>query len=114
VGQNGWQRHLQPRLHCSLAALAAFAAPELPVSKPLPSHPAAAAVSGLPALQVRRWTMPKRLASSGQASSCILDVDRIVVPVHQGLHWVCAVIDLQHQKLIYYDSLKVGCCWGMG
>ena len=88
-------------------------APELPVSKPPPCQPAAA-VSGLPALQVRRWTMPKRLASSGQASSCILDVDRIVVPVHQGLHWVCAVIDLQHQKLIYYDSLKVGCCWGMG
>jgi Ulp1 family protease len=59
-----------------------------------------------PALQVRRWTLPKRLASVGQASECILDCDRIIVPVHQGLHWVCAVIDLQNQKLVYYDSLK--------
>ncbi|PRW61285.1 Sorting and assembly machinery component 50 [Chlorella sorokiniana] len=56
--------------------------------------------------QVRRWTLPKRLASVGQASECILDCDRIIVPVHQGLHWVCAVIDLQNQKLVYYDSLK--------
>lgn len=27
--------------------------------------------------------------------------------VHQGLHWVCAMIDMQNQKLVYYDSLKV-------
>lgn len=27
--------------------------------------------------------------------------------VHQGLHWVCAMIDLQNKKLVYYDSLKV-------
>ena len=59
--------------------------------------------------QVRRWTLPNRLASSGQASECILDCDRIVVPVHQGMHWVCAVVDLQHKKLVYYDSLRVGC-----
>lgn len=125
--------------------------------------------------------MPKRLASAGQASSSILDCDRIIVPVcvlcaaggteqdragsgagrrlehdcmwlqdtccllqqhagtsgpahppctqvrcprappcqappqvHQGNHWVCAVIDLQNRKFVYYDSLKVGgllCCW---
>lgn len=59
-------------------------------------------------LQVRRWTMPKRLKASGQASDSILDCDRIILPVHQGLHWVCAVIDLQHRKFVYYDSLKVG------
>lgn len=51
--------------------------------------------------------MPKKLRASGQASESILDCDRIVVPVHQGLHWVCAVIDLQHRKFVYYDSLKV-------
>ena len=68
------------------------------VSRPI-AHPAS--------FQVRRWTMPKRLAVSGQASESILDVDRIVVPVHQGMHWVCAVIDLQQRKFIYYDSLKV-------
>lgn len=58
--------------------------------------------------QVRRWTLPKRLAAAGQASASILDCDRVVLPVHQGLHWVCAVIDLQRQRFIYYDSLKVG------
>lgn len=52
--------------------------------------------------------MPKRLATAGQASACVLDCDRIIVPVHQGQHWVCAVVDLQHQRLLYYDSLKVG------
>lgn len=55
---------------------------------------------------VRRWTLPKRLKASGQASDSILDCDRIVLPVHQGMHWVCAVIDLQHRKFVYYDSLK--------
>ena len=27
--------------------------------------------------------------------------------VHQGVHWVCAVIDLKAQQLLYYDSLRV-------
>ena len=138
--------------------------------------------------QVRRWTMPKRLASAGQASSSILDCDRIIVPVrvhacswgmglgrgkgcvcwgsallpvthcgmgsataagplprqpleptappastkppacplaphapppqvHQGCHWVCAVIDLANRKFVYYDSLKArptACCAAAG
>ncbi|KAL4421737.1 hypothetical protein ABPG77_002353 [Micractinium sp. CCAP 211/92] len=55
--------------------------------------------------EVRRWTVPTRLKTSGQASESILDCDRIILPVHQGLHWVCAVIDLQHRKFVYYDSL---------
>ena len=24
----------------------------------------------------------------------------------QALHWVCAVIDLRQQRLVYYDSLR--------
>ncbi|KAL4452571.1 hypothetical protein ABPG75_008233 [Micractinium tetrahymenae] len=55
---------------------------------------------------VRRWTLPKRLKASGQASDSILDCDRVILPVHQGLHWVCAVIDLQQKKFVYYDSLR--------
>lgn len=27
--------------------------------------------------------------------------------VHQGMHWVCAMVDLQNRRLVYYDSLKV-------
>jgi hypothetical protein len=77
--------------------------------------------------QVRRWTLPKRLAAAGQASASVLDCDRIVLPVHQGVHWVCAVVDLQRRRLVYYDSLKVSgwvggcmsvcvcvCVWGGG
>lgn len=56
--------------------------------------------------QVKNWTKAVRLARMGQASQSILDCDRIIVPVHQGLHWVCAMIDMQNQKLVYYDSLK--------
>lgn len=59
---------------------------------------------------VRRWTTPKRLKSAGQSSGCLLDCDRIVIPVHQGIHWVCAVIDLQAQEIRYYDALLVRGC----
>ena len=37
----------------------------------------------------------------------MLDLDRIIIPVHQGLHWVCAVIDLANRCFIYYDSMGV-------
>ncbi len=57
---------------------------------------------------VRRWTMPKRLANYGQASSCLLECDRLVVPVHCGqTHWACAMVDLQGRQLFYFDSLHV-------
>lgn len=56
---------------------------------------------------VRRWTMPSRLSKAGQPFSCILDCDRIIIPVHQGIHWVCAVIDLQQRKFVLYDSMLV-------
>jgi Ulp1 family protease len=57
--------------------------------------------------QVQRWTRPKKLKSTGQASASVLDCDRIIMPVHQGVHWVCAVIDLAQRKFVYYDSLGV-------
>jgi len=58
--------------------------------------------------EVRRWSLPIRLKSAGQLCESILDCDRIIIPMNQGnMHWVCAVIDLQNKKLIYYDSLAV-------
>jgi len=55
---------------------------------------------------VRRWGLPPALARAGQASTSVLDVDLLVAPVHQGMHWVCAVADLKGRRLLYYDSLK--------
>lgn len=55
---------------------------------------------------VRRWTAPAKLKSAHQASASIMDCDLIIVPLHQGNHWVCAVADLANQRLIYMDSLK--------
>lgn len=55
--------------------------------------------------EVRRWTIPTRLKLAGQASSCILDCDKIILPVHQGIHWTAAVIDLARKEVAYYDSM---------
>lgn len=33
--------------------------------------------------EVRRWTLEKRLVSSGQASKSILDCDRVIIPVRR-------------------------------
>ncbi|KAI8471844.1 MAG: hypothetical protein J3K34DRAFT_415906 [Monoraphidium minutum] len=60
---------------------------------------------------VRRWTSPKRLEMAGQASPCVLGdagVDLVVVPVHQGIHWTCAVVDLKRKELVFLDSLEGG------
>jgi Ulp1 family protease len=46
---------------------------------------------------VSRWTKPAKLRAAGQVSPNILEVDRWVVPVHQGVHWTCAVVDLQRK-----------------
>ncbi|CAI5460059.1 unnamed protein product [Closterium sp. Yama58-4] len=48
---------------------------------------------------VRRWTTPKRLGYS------LTDCDKIIVPVHQGVHWVLAVIVPGDKRLIFLDSL---------
>lgn len=58
-------------------------------------------------VQVRRWTIPQRLKMAGQASPSVLDCDLILVPVHQGMHWVCAIIDIAKRRFVYCDSLKV-------
>ena len=54
--------------------------------------------------KVKRWTVPRRLRSHGQASDSILDLDMIIMPVHQGIHWTTAAIDLKHHRFLYFDS----------
>jgi Ulp1 protease family, C-terminal catalytic domain len=56
---------------------------------------------------VRRWTLTKRLRSWGQASERITDCDRIIIPVHLGMHWTCAIIDMRAKRVVYLDSLGV-------
>lgn len=50
---------------------------------------------------VRRWTMPKKL---GHYDS-ILDCDKIIVPIHQGVHWVLGVVHLAEKRLEFFDSM---------
>mmetsp|Transcript_3229 Transcript_3229/g.6327 ORF Transcript_3229/g.6327 Transcript_3229/m.6327 type:complete len:680 (-) Transcript_3229:379-2418(-) len=50
--------------------------------------------------KVRRWTTEKRLKGY-----CILDCQKVVVPIHQGYHWVLGVINLDEQTLEFYDSM---------
>ncbi|KAJ2784843.1 SUMO1 sentrin specific peptidase 1 [Coemansia javaensis] len=45
--------------------------------------------------RVRRWTRRTRL----------FDKDLVIVPVHLGVHWCCAVIDLRQKAICYYDAL---------
>ncbi len=48
------------------------------------------------------------MASAGQPSTTLLDVDRIVLPInHNNLHWTCAVIDIKNKEIVTYDSLHV-------
>ena len=49
---------------------------------------------------VSRWTTEKRLGYS------LLGCDLVIVPVHQAMHWVLAVIDIKARLVSYYDSLK--------
>lgn len=49
----------------------------------------------------------------GQASDTILECDKVVVPVHLGMHWTCAVINLREKAIEYYDSLLVRGCANM-
>jgi len=48
---------------------------------------------------VSRWTTEKRLGYK------LLDCDLVVVPVHQAMHWVLAVIDIKQREITYLDSL---------
>lgn len=56
---------------------------------------------------VHKWTKEKRLARWGQASKCLLDVDKLIFPVHLEAHWTLAVVELKNRCIKYYDSLWV-------
>ncbi|XVF66217.1 hypothetical protein PTKIN_Ptkin10aG0017700 [Pterospermum kingtungense] len=49
---------------------------------------------------VKRWTSQRKLGY------CLLDCDKIFVPIHKDIHWCLAVINKKDQKLQYLDSLK--------
>ncbi|WIA13881.1 hypothetical protein OEZ85_002453 [Tetradesmus obliquus] len=55
---------------------------------------------------VRRWTVPGRLKNAGQASDNVLDLDRIIVPVHEGVHWTAIMADLANKRIVFFDSLN--------
>ncbi len=41
----------------------------------------------------------------------IFDMRYIFIPrIHQGMHFTCAVIYMEHKKIKYYHSLLVGKC----
>ena len=48
---------------------------------------------------VRRWTTQKKLGYDA------LLCDTIIVPVHQGIHWVLATVELRAKRVRLYDSL---------
>lgn len=56
---------------------------------------------------VARWTRPKKLQICNQSSCSVLDCDRLIAPVHLGVHWTCAMADLSNKEFIYYDSMGV-------
>ncbi|KAL0022526.1 hypothetical protein WJX79_007643 [Trebouxia sp. C0005] len=54
---------------------------------------------------VRRWTTKMRLERWGQHSATVLECDKLIIPVHLGCHWTCAVISLRDHSISYFDSL---------
>jgi Ulp1 family protease len=48
---------------------------------------------------VRQWTTVKKLGYD--ALAC----DTIIVPVHQGIHWVLATVELREKRVRLYDSM---------
>lgn len=54
---------------------------------------------------VRRWTTKMRLDRWGQHSATVLECDKLIIPVHLGCHWTCAVISLRDRGISYFDSL---------
>ncbi|KAJ1738249.1 SUMO1 sentrin specific peptidase 1 [Coemansia sp. RSA 989] len=45
--------------------------------------------------RVRRWTRRIKLFEN----------DLVVIPVHLGVHWCCAIIDFRSKHIAYYDAL---------
>ncbi len=54
-----------------------------------------------------------RLERWGQHSGTVLECDKLIIPVHLGCHWTCAVISLRDRGISYFDSLGVSrtCCF---
>ena len=48
---------------------------------------------------VRKWT--KKVKIGVNTTEC----DKIIVPIHQQVHWCCAVVDVSRRQLVYYDSM---------
>nr|KJB66787.1 hypothetical protein B456_010G158500 [Gossypium raimondii]KJB66788.1 hypothetical protein B456_010G158500 [Gossypium raimondii]KJB66789.1 hypothetical protein B456_010G158500 [Gossypium raimondii] len=48
----------------------------------------------------------KRWNSQWKLGYCLLDCDKIFVPIHKDIHWCLAVINKKDQKFQYLDSLK--------
>ncbi|GFP99899.1 ubiquitin-like-specific protease esd4 [Phtheirospermum japonicum] len=48
---------------------------------------------------VRRWTTQRKLGY------CLLDCEKIFVPIHKGVHWCLAIINKKDKKFQYLDSL---------
>ncbi|KAG5559896.1 hypothetical protein RHGRI_003255 [Rhododendron griersonianum] len=49
---------------------------------------------------VKRWTSQRKLGY------CLLECDKIFVPIHKESHWCLAVINKKDEKFQYLDSLK--------
>ncbi|CAL6432690.1 unnamed protein product [Bathycoccus prasinos] len=49
--------------------------------------------------KVRRWSTEKKLGYLP------IKCEKVIVPVHQGVHWVLAVVDLKRKVVSHYDSL---------
>ncbi|KAK2998682.1 hypothetical protein RJ639_022866, partial [Escallonia herrerae] len=55
--------------------------------------------SGYDFKSVRRWTTQRKLGY------CLLECDKIFVPIHKEVHWCLAVINKKDEKFQYLDSL---------
>ena len=54
--------------------------------------------------RVRTWTGKRR-----QAAGTLFDKRLVVVPFHKDQnHWTVAIVDMQHGRILYYDSLSTG------
>ena len=48
---------------------------------------------------MKNWTKPVKIGVS------TVECDKIIVPIHQQVHWCCAVVDISRQELTYFDSM---------
>jgi sentrin-specific protease 1 len=47
-----------------------------------------------------KWTTKKNIGYD------MLNCHKVIIPVHQGIHWTLVVMDLVDKKVYYYDSLQ--------